>query len=204
MFQLILVEPVTEESELIWDDIVTPVNLLVFEELLVHSNFTPGKISALVKQFKEGFDLGYRGLLQRKNLSENIPLKPGIGNVTDWWNKVMKEVKAHRYAGPYLTPPFKHFVQSPVGLVPKARNKTRLIFHLSFDFSDKWEDKSVNFHTPSELCSVKYNDLDHAIRTSLNMLKKFEKSQLFYAKSDFSNAFRILPGKIEHRFLLVM
>ena len=48
--------------------------------------------------------------------------------------KLVKKVNLGRYAGPFLNIPFKNYVQSPVGLVPKAGNKTRLIFHLSYDF----------------------------------------------------------------------
>ena len=116
----------------------------------------------------------------------------------------MKEVKGHRYAGPFVKPPMDNFIQSPIGLVPKAGGKTRLIFHLSYDFGDEIHQKSVNFHTPPELCKVRYNDLDHAVRLSIQILKHFGKSQLFYAKSDFSGAFRILPIKVSHRFCLIL
>ena len=34
---------------------------------------------------------------------------------------------------------YKYFVQSTIGLVPKAGNKTHLIFHLSYDFPDSKE-----------------------------------------------------------------
>ena len=76
----------------------------------------------------------------------------------------MKEVQARRYAGPFANPPFDdHFIQSPIGMVPKDGGKqTRLIFHLSFDFDDDM--KSVNHFTPKEICSVKYNDLDKAVQ----------------------------------------
>ena len=48
----------------------------------------------------------------------------------------MKEVQLKRFAGPYTKPhlPLENVVQSPLGLVPKAGNKTRLIFHLSYNF----------------------------------------------------------------------
>ena len=91
------------------------------------------------------------------------------------WNKVMKEVKLGRVAGPYHDkPPFKHFIQSPVGLVPNGEDQTRLIFHLSYDFGDSFEEKSFNFHTPEELYKVKYRDLDHAIQNCLKLIEKFE------------------------------
>ena len=76
---------------------------------------------------------------------------------------------------------------------------------MSYNFGKKWQQRSINFHTPEELCSVKYNDLDHAVKVSLRILGDQKNSdQLFFAKSDFLNAFRILPGKIGHRCLLVI
>ena len=78
----------------------------------------------------------------------------------------MNEVELGRFAGPYEDIPFENYIQSPIGLVPKAGNKTRLIFHLSYTFKNR--NKSVNFWTPQELCSVKYNDLDSEVRNYLN------------------------------------
>ena len=68
----------------------------------------------------------------------------------------MLEVSEGRLAGPYEVIPYSNYIQSPVGLVPKAGGKTRLIFHLSYNFSDKPEDASVNGSTPKELCTVHY------------------------------------------------
>ena len=118
----------------------------------------------------------------------------------------MKEVGAGHYAGPFKTPPSKYFIQSPLGLVPNANNKTRLIFHLLYDFSQKEEDRSVNYHTPSHLCSVKYKDLDHAIRSCLEMLKHagLDSQIIFYSKMDSSNAFCLVPVLVRHRALLTM
>ena len=60
-------------------------------------------------------------------------LKLNVGSKTELWNKVMKEVKEKRYAGPYHKIPFEYYIQSPIGLVPKDHGKsTRLIFHLSY------------------------------------------------------------------------
>ena len=88
----------------------------------------------------------------------------------------MKEVKLKRVAGPFHNaPPFDNFIQSPIGLVPKAGgDQTRLIFHLSYDF--KQEDlKSINFYSPREICSVKYKDLDHAVQTYLELCQEWCK-----------------------------
>ena len=137
---------------------MTPIQVEVLERLLKQSNYNCDKRRKLINGFRWGFDLGYRGPEKQQDLSDNIPFSEGVGSPTELWNKIMKEVKLHRYAGLFKNPPFKHFVQSPVGLVPKANNKTRLIFHLSFDFDGDNEDrKSINFHTPKEMCRVKYN-----------------------------------------------
>ena len=121
---------------------------------------------------------------------------------------------AHRYAGPFREPPMKHYVQSPIGLVPKANNKTRLIFHLSFNFGDEPHEQSINHHTPQELCTVKYNDLDHAVKNCLRFLQELnkcsnssevnQKGVLYYSKTDCSNAFRIAPTLPSQCFLLIM
>ena len=120
----------------------------------------------LVKGFTEGFDLEYNGPMQRQDTAQNLPFHVGDEHVL--WDKVMKEVQLNRYAGPFEEIPFNNFIQSPIGLVPKAGNKTRLIFHLSFDFK---EHRSVNFCTPKDKCKVKYHDLDHAVQRSLRLLE---------------------------------
>ena len=123
--------------------------------------------------FTHGFDLEYRGPWNGQDTARNIPLQLGVLNKTEMWNKIVKEVKTKRYAGPYKEIPFKYFIQSPIGLVPKSGNKTRLIFHLSYDFGGKDEAhrKSVNYHTPVNLWMVKYNDIDCAVKLSLEMLQ---------------------------------
>ena len=139
--------------------------------------------------------------MRRTDTSENIPLK--IGNSTVLWNKIMKEVKAGRYAGPFQHIPFDNYMQSPIGLVPKAKNKAKLIFHLSYQFKSGLG--SLNSNTPKEKCSVKYRDLDYAIRTCIELLQNLPTDQpIFYTKSDLVSAFRILPCKIDNFKWLVM
>ena len=129
-----------------------------------------------------------------RRTSPNLKLR--IGNETILWNKMMKEVKEKRFAGPFENPPFEHFIQSPVGLVPKDDGKkTRLIFHLSYPRSGD----SVNSLTPHEICKVKYCEFDDAIRRCLE-----EGVGCSIAKSDMSSAFRHLGIKKQHWQLLVM
>ena len=136
------------------EGIITPVNLDVLEEYLISSNYDQEETTFLVKGFREGFDITYEGPQNRQDVSRNIPFQVGgVGDRKDMWLKIMKEVKEKRYAGPFEEIPYKRFVQSPIGLVPKAGNKTRLIFHLSYDFKDGY--KSIN-HTRREMqCQVK-------------------------------------------------
>ena len=133
--------------------------------LLKETDYDEGEINFLRNRFLHGFDIGYEGPIHRQSMSKNIPLK--VGSATELWNKLIKEVKHKRVAEPFDKVPYKNFIQSPIGLVPKAGNsgKTRLIFHLSYDF--KQDNKSLNHYTPKEKCMVKYNDLNHAVKQCL-------------------------------------
>ena len=123
------------------ENIVTPFNVDLFEDLLKASQYDQTETEFLVKGFHEGFDIGYQGPTIRQSTSKNIPFT--IGDKHDMWSKVMKEVKEGCYAGPFNEIPFDNYIQSPIGLVPKAGNKTRLIFHLSYDF-DKTKNNQSN------------------------------------------------------------
>ena len=116
----------------------------------------------------------------------------------------MKEVKTGRVSGPYEKIPYKNFIQSPVGLVPKAGGKTHMIFHLSYEFGE--DQPSVNASTPRHLCTVKYNDLDVAVHQCLQLYKKacefldLEKDEqpvIFMGNTDLSSAFHVLPLKVK-------
>ena len=72
-------------------DIVTSIDAEVLNQLLQEPAYNLDKTEILTDGFRRGFDMGYRGLMQRQDLSNNIPLNKGAQ--TDLWNKVMKEVK---------------------------------------------------------------------------------------------------------------
>ena len=166
------------------DNIFTPVNADNLNQLLVQSNYDKIETEFLVNGFKRGFDLGYRGPMyniQQKSMN----LRFTIGNKLELWNKVMKEVKEKRYAGPFATIPYKDYIQSPIGLVPKdGGKKTRLIFHLSHP-RDKEKGISVNSATPEHLSKVSYKDFDEAVILCIK-----EGPGCKAAKSDMSSAFR--------------
>ena len=114
-----------------------------------------------------------------------------MGSPQELWKKLMQEVEEKCYAGPFNKIPFENYIQSLIGLVPKAGNKTRQIFHLSYNFANG--NKSLNFHTPKEKCTVHYRDVDTAVKMSLKLKKKLGVSELRYAKTDAKSAFCMLP-----------
>ena len=174
------------------DEIITPVNPDILEEYLKMTNYDEEESTFLVSGFRNGFDIGYEGPQERQDFSANILFKKGIGSKEDMWEKIMTEVKNKRVSGPFEQPQTHNFIQSRLGLVPKSNDRTRLIFHLSFDFKVL---KSVNACTPKNKCSVKYEDLDRAVNLTLG----FGMSPVFYGKTDLSNAFRILPLNLMSR-----
>lgn len=95
------------------DSIITPVDVQAYGELLSKTSYDPDKSHMLINGFTEGFDLGYRG--PRNRILESNNLKLRVGSKLDLWNKIMKEVKEKRFAGGFRKPPFKHYVQSPLG-----------------------------------------------------------------------------------------
>lgn len=105
---------VQEEFNPDFVSLVTPLNIAKYQQLLMESNYDTRKAKQLVDGFTNGFDLGYRGptdvCLEANNL------KFHVGNKTILWNKIMKEVKEGRFAGGFRKPPFKFYIQSPLGM----------------------------------------------------------------------------------------
>ena len=164
------------------------------EELLVKSKYPPDKTQFLVQGFASGFSIGFEGDSKVRRLAPNLKLRIGIETIL--WNKVMKEVKIKCFAGPFAQPPFEHFIQSPIGLVPKDQGKaTFLIFHLSYPRNGD----SVNSQTPADICKVKYCEFDDAVRWCLE-----EGVGCFVSKSDMMSAFRNLGIKKSHWSLLML
>ena len=163
------------------------MNVNRLEHLLRESQYDETETTYLVNGFRHGFDLEYQGPTNRQDRAQNIPFR-NVGSAEELWSKLMSEVEVGRYAGPFHEIPFKNYIQSPIGLVLKAGNKTRLIFHLSYDFA---KNKSVNACTLQELCTVKYNDLDEAVRLCL----KKGNGTIFSSKPNLSSAFRMVPTR---------
>ena len=175
-------------------DIITPVDADKLDQLLKQSNYNVKKTQYLVNGFRYGFSLGYEGEINKKRFAPNLKLR--VGSKLELWNKVMAEVKLGRYAGPFEEPPFKFFIQSPIGLVPKDQGKkTRLIFHLSYPRSGD----SVNSGIPKSLATVKYPDFEQAVKLCI-----LAGRGCATAKSDMSSAFRHVPLASSTWCLLVL
>ena len=198
--QLSLADEILRYENFDLHNIQTPIKADVLQRLLKETSYPEEKITYLINGFTKGFDIGYRGPSSRKDTSRNIPFT--VGSRTEMWNKVMKEVKLGCYARPFESIPFENYMQSPIGLVPKGKNQTRLIFHLSYNFPSGG--KSLNHHTPAELCSVSYHDLDHTVHNCLELLNDFPHAKIFYAKTDARSTFRIVPLSPEQYCWLVM
>ena len=186
------------------ENISTLVNYKELEWLLKETKYDPLETD-LVQGFKNGFDLQYQGPTCRQSEAKNLLIM--VGSKVEIWNKLMKEVQLKWVAGPFKVVPFENYIQSPIRLVPKAgSDKTRLIFHLSHDLSSEEHDRLVNYYTP-KLCSMKYCDLDHAVRNYI-LLRDTEYEQrrsqgatykdnqlvvVFAGKTDVQSAFRLVP-----------
>ena len=170
-------------------NIVTPIRVQVLERLLRESNYDEMETEFLVKGFKFGFELCYRGPTNRRQTARNLPLS--CGTTEDLWNHMMKETKLKRFAGPCSQIPNNNYIQSPAGLILKQEpGQTHLIVHLSFP-----KNSSVIFYTPKEL----YDDLDSAIRLYIEA-----GSGCYVATSDLKSAFRQLPiGPDDWRWLIM-
>ena len=75
------------------DEIVTPVNADILEQLLIETKYNINKTNKLVNGFRNGFEIGYRG--KRDVCMQANNLKITVGSKVELWNKVMKEVKEH-------------------------------------------------------------------------------------------------------------
>ena len=63
------------------ENIITPVDVDHFEELLLESEYDAEETSFLVNGFRHGFDIEYNGPAKCQSKSENIPFT--VGNAKD-------------------------------------------------------------------------------------------------------------------------
>ena len=161
---------------------VTPVchTTLYFYTLLLQ-NYDSAKANYLVCGFKNGFRIGFQGD-RHFRASPNLKSASEFPEIME--EKLAKEISQDRIAGLFHELPFVNLHISPIGIVPKKEvGQYRLIHYLSYP-----KDNSINDHIPDELKTVHYSSIDDAIEIILNM-----GPNATMAKTDISNAFRIIP-----------
>lgn len=161
------------------NQIVTPIKVDQLRHWL--EGYDPHISQFLINGFNFGFKIPFTGqriFMQSKNL------KSARENLNVVKEKIQVEIEAGRVDGPFRNPPFPNMHISPLGLVPKKTSGGfRIIQHLSYP-----EGKSINDGIPKDLCSVQYQNIDHAVA----LVKKFGKGSLL-SKTDIKDAFRLVP-----------
>ncbi len=180
------------KSNLDLDNLCTLVRVNDFAKYL--EGYDEKERSYVLQGFKHGFDIGFRGNRERIIIQNNLPSANTYPEIL--WEKIRAEVATGCVAGPFITPPFRTFVQSPVGLVPKSGQpgKFRMIFHLSAPNPEL----SVNGQTPRNLCTIKYHNFDEAVQ-----LVQDVGTEAYMGISDMEHAFRQVPIRKKDWSLLV-
>ncbi len=143
----------------------------------------PNKKAA--KLLADGFQFGFRLGFIGERMGMDAPNLKSISQMEDKaMEKINKEVKLGRIAGPFKTKPLPNLRISPIGLVPKAEpGKVRMIHHLSYPRGD-----SLNDGIDRAYCSVQYTQFDEAVHTVVGV-----GQGALMAKKDIESAFRLLP-----------
>ena len=80
-------------------EICTLVRVEALEQLLKDTCYDRHEAEFVTDGFRNGFDPGYIGSMNRKDSSKNIPFT--VGDKLVLWNKIMKEVRLGRFIGLY-------------------------------------------------------------------------------------------------------
>ena len=155
------------------------------------SSYPPHLKSYLINGFHYGFRLPSSLSSLPKSSYGNHPSV--TNNPSHVSSKLAYELSLNRIAGPFPSPPFKNFITSPLGLIPKRNSPDfRLIHDLSFP-----HDNSVNSHIDKALTSVYYQTLDDCVSVILSLGRG-----ALVAKADLKDAFRIIPiHPVDYRLL---
>ena len=165
------------------------VNLSRFQQLL---KGYPDKhlVDFILLGFKNGFNLGFRGILNETPRMNNKSARDNPALVTA---AIAKEVSRGHTAGPFPHPPFTHCHVSPIGSAPKPDGSCRLILDLSQPSGD-----SVNDNINKQEFPCNYTHFDAATDLAFRMGKG-----CYLTKIDIKHAYRLLPVRREDWPLLV-
>ena len=132
-----------------WLNRVSTFNTSEFERCLVFHH-DPKLISLILSNMRNGFSIGYQG-----DQSGMCPVKNRIKtcDADKVSIKILDEVRAGRFAGPFPSPPYSRMRFSPLQAVPKDETDIRLLINLSSPFGD-----SVNTYEAEH--QMKYEGVD--------------------------------------------
>ena len=71
---VIVDDEINEFENLQLNNIVTPIDVNRLRQLLIQSGYDTTKLQELTDSFNSGFDIGYRGPLNRQSQAANIPI----------------------------------------------------------------------------------------------------------------------------------
>ena len=157
----------------------SPIKVDILLNLIKHYPIELNR-QILSEGFLFGFKVGYEGP-RLPTFCRN--LVSAHQNNDELEQKLLKELKLGRIAGPFSYRPFTNLRLSPVGLIPKKSGGWRLIHNLSYPIG-----KSVNSHIDPQNCSVQYTSFDKV----LNTVSTVGPNSLM-GRMDVSSAFRLLP-----------
>ena len=156
---------------------------------------TPVKVEVLSK-YLEGYENAQYiidGFTQGFRINFDGPDLPLTSSNSDSANqnpqavdqKIKKELELGRLAGPFDSVPFQNYKCSPLALREKQNTgKYRLLHNLSFPY----DATSVNYNISKDDSTVSYSNIKDAIS-----LIQAASPPAFMAKTDISDAFRIIP-----------
>ena len=144
-----------------------PTPVMVSNLRILLDGYAPQHVYILPCGFSFGFRIHFQGAEQS---FEARNLRSALENPAAVYAKLQKELGAGRLAGPFISPPFKNFRVSPLGLVPKKQPGEFL-----FDPSSFPKGTSVNDGIPDVETSVRYATVDDAIR----LIKQADPSCFF-------------------------
>ncbi|KAM4748944.1 protein KTI12 homolog [Rhinophrynus dorsalis] len=136
----------------------------------------------LLDGFMFGFKVPVQGEVAQSGKPRNLKSAQEYPQVVR--DKLEKELRAGRMAGPSESPPLRDLIVSPLGVVPKREpGKFCLIQHLSYP-----EGHSVNDAIDEAQCSVQYQSFEQALQLVIDA-----GPGALMAKLDIESAFRLLP-----------
>lgn len=157
----------------------TPICVNELEKEL--SSYNSPDAAVILDGFQHGFRIHYEGPHEPSD-SRNI--KSANQHPEIVLQKIQKELRMGRIAGPFDQRPLANLRVSPIGIVPKKEpNEFRLIHHLSHPLGS-----SVNDYIDKKNSSVQYTSFDEAVY----MVQELGRNCLLF-KIDIRSAFRLLP-----------